>query len=235
VPGPFYVAVTGKPFAAPENRDRVRAVTSRLRLFVHDVRNAVSVVTTNTEFLLATQADPDKREALLDTAAAARRMLRLASNLRDLDELDAGLFKAPVKPIKVAELLQALMPSWRLAAESRKMSFESELPDLMADTNAGVLTRVVENILDNALRHTPRGGTIRVETRPAERLLRIANTGPAVPRALREHVFATDGPGGELGLGLHYGRRILAHVGARLAYAEEPQWPAVFEVRFGEG
>src|SRR6185503_9272048 len=107
-------------------------------------------------------------------------------------------------------------------------------PRVRADRD--VLTRVIENILDNALRYAPTGGLIELRTRTSgDRVqLRIGNDGPAIAEDKRLRVFekfvGTNDRRGNLGLGMYFCRLAAeAHLG-RIWIESERELPTVFVI-----
>ena len=103
-----------------------------------------------------------------------------------------------------------------------------------------MIERVVENVLDNALRYTPLNGRILLRAIPAPEgrpgvQIRIGNTGSRIPSELRAVVFEKfgQGPGGlrtNLGLGMYFCRIAAEAHGGRIWIDEEPELPTVFVI-----
>jgi signal transduction histidine kinase len=100
--------------------------------------------------------------------------------------------------------------------------------------------RVFENLVDNALRFTPRDGEIALVAEPGAREVRVCNTGRPIEAALRAKLFEKYGRGEDspassnLGLGLYFCRRVLEAHGASIDLSADERWPTQFVVRFGE-
>ncbi len=113
---------------------------------------------------------------------------------------------------------------------------------LEVEVDEDLLARVIENVLDNGMRYTPAGGRLRVDGAASDGQveLRIANTGPAIPAAVRRVVFekfgqATQATGRmNLGLGLYFCRLAMEAHGGRIWVDEAPQFPTVFDLAFGD-
>lgn len=99
------------------------------------------------------------------------------------------------------------------------------------------LERVLANLLDNALRHSPEGASVRVTLAPGPHVvhLSIADDGPGVPEAFQPHLFRryARGPGvnGTAGLGLYFCRTTVEGWGGEIGYAPAPSGGACFWVR----
>lgn len=130
--------------------------------------------------------------------------------------------------------------SWRTSvsqferiAKSRHIQLQPPIdsgPLLLVD--ADLVSRMLENILNNALRYTPAGGRIAATISPTE--IRIANTGPAIPVELRGRIFEKYGQADKrvgrtsLGLGLYFCAMIAAAHGGHLSVTETTEFPTVF-------
>ena len=101
-----------------------------------------------------------------------------------------------------------------------------------------LLRRVVENLLDNALRHTPRGGRILLSGQVQPRAeVRVSNTGRAIPREERGVIFEKFGRArdaialrGNVGLGLYFCRRAAEAHGGSIRVEDLPGWAVSFVV-----
>jgi signal transduction histidine kinase len=206
------------------------AMTSRLQVneeqrrnlfadVAHELRTPLSVIRGNTEGMLdgVYPRDDARLTTILDATAV---MARLLDDLRTLSLTDTGALRLHKEPTDVAELMQDVRDAFTPRAAAAGVSFTLEAEALPALAIDPVRVRqVLENLLDNALRHTPRGGSIRVEVRregPAA-LFRVADTGSGIPPEALPHVFdrfwkSADSGGSGLGLAIARGL-IEAHGG----------------------
>lgn len=161
--------------------------------------------------------DPDTLSAAL---AQAERLSGLVEDLLDLARVDAG--KAPLRPMPVAigALLEAAVAEARVLGREVEYDVRVDPDDLEVHADPARLRQLVANLLDNASRHSPAGGTVVVSaTRVGERyLLEVHDQGLGIAAADRERVFepfgtlrpvpAPEGGGstGSTGLGLAIAR-----------------------------
>jgi signal transduction histidine kinase len=136
--------------------------------------------------------------------------------------------------------VQDVFQKFELAAESRKQSLTPVIaPDLpVVAADVGLIERVLTNLLDNAIRHTPAGGRIEVYLRrdgDAVDVL-VSDTGPGIPEALQKTLFVrpsfrsdTRTSGG--GLGLVIVKRILQLHGSDIRLVQRTAWGAAFQFR----
>ncbi|MGH2618474.1 MAG: sensor histidine kinase, partial [Thermomicrobiales bacterium] len=185
----------------------------------HELRTPLSIIRGNTEGMLdgVYPRDDANLETVLDATAV---MARLLDDLRTLSQTDTGALRLHKQTTDVAELLDDIRYAFapRAAEAGVVFTLEAErLPPL--DIDPVRVRQVLENLLDNGLRHTPRGGTIRVEVRleGSAALFRVADTGRGIPAEALPHVFdrfwkSADSGGSGLGLAIARGL-IEAHGG----------------------
>ncbi len=196
--------------------------TQRRNLFAdvaHELRTPLSIIRGNTEGMLdgVYPRDDARLETILDATAV---MARLLDDLRTLSLTDTGALRLHKQTTDVAELLDDVRYAFTPRAAEAGVTFmlASELlPPL--DIDPVRVRQVLENLLDNALRHTPRGGTIRVEVgrEGSAALFRVADTGRGIPAEALPHIFdrfwkSADSGGSGLGLAIARGL-IEAHGG----------------------
>ncbi|WP_435770608.1 DUF4153 domain-containing protein [Nocardioides sp. SYSU DS0651] len=169
--------------------------------------------------------DPDSLAAAL---AQAERMSGLVEDLLDLARVDAG--KAPLapEPVDLGALLEAAVAEARTLGRQVEFALEVDPDDLVVRADPARLLQLVANLLDNASRHSPAGGTVALNaSRTGERyLLEVADQGPGIAPADRERVFepfgtltATDGGGGT-GLGLAIARWVTDLHGGSIRFVD---------------
>ncbi len=156
--------------------------------------------------------DPASLTAALEQA---ERLSRLVEDLLDLARVDAG--KAPLdpQPLALRPLLEDAVAEARVLGRPVTYDVHVEPDDLVAHADRARLHQLVANLLDNASRHSPHGGVVRVTaTRVGDHyLLEVLDQGPGVAAVDRERVFepfgtlSATGPGsGGTGLGLAIAR-----------------------------
>jgi len=178
------------------------------------------------------------------TSAALRRQVerleRLVADLSLLSGLEAGEAPVVAAPLALAALVGDSAAAFRARFEDRGVALAVDVPvGLNVNADANRTAQVLENLLDNALRHTPAGGRVTVCARPAGALARIEvrDTGPGVPEALREAIFrrlfrgdparaAVLGEGS--GIGLTIARELVARQGGEI-WVEDAGGPGAGE------
>jgi len=161
----------------------------------------------------------------------ATRLDRLMRELLDLSKIESG-DTAPVRaPVSASSLAHDAAESVRMQAEARQVQLAIdaplELPQVLADRQQ--IQRVIVNLLTNAIRATPAGGTITVRgvQRDEEVAFSVIDTGAGIPREYLSRIFepfvqVPHAPQGASGLGLAIARRIVEAHGGRLTVQSEP-------------
>jgi signal transduction histidine kinase len=190
----------------------------------HDLRTPLASMQGYLETLLLRQGTltaEEERNYLEIAAKHSERLGKLVGDLFQLTKLEAHELQPQAEAFQLAELAQDVAQKFRLAAERRGVTLECRfgegLPPVVADI--GMIERVLENLIENALRHTPSGGAVRIELQASggRVSIRVADTGRGIPPEQLESVFeryyrvdrgeAVDA--GHAGLGLAITRRII--------------------------
>ncbi|RDI10639.1 HAMP domain-containing sensor histidine kinase [Comamonas sp. AG1104] len=162
----------------------------------HDLRTPLSSLHGYLETLLLKDAslEPAERRRYLGIALdQSRRVGALSQSLFELARLEYGFVQPELESFFLADLVQDVFQKFELAAESRHIALQADLaprlPAVRADL--GMIERVLSNLLDNALRYTPEGGSIRIAIRAVgqEQEVTISDSGPGIPPELREGLF----------------------------------------------
>lgn len=196
-------------------RDAQHAAATRdrlLRIVSHDLRNPSSAIRMCAAALLRRPDDPASERATTYRTIheAAGTIHRLVNDLLDLASLDAGRFAIELRPEALRPVLESLAEMFAPRAAERGLRFhtaiEGDLPELLLDHER--LIQAVGNLLDNAIRFTPVGGTVELLAR-ADRegaLIVVRDSGVGIAPVDLPQLFdrawqATARPGGS-GLGL---------------------------------
>lgn len=154
------------------------------------------------------------------------RLERLLRDLLDLTKLESGASPPQPQPVTARSLCTAALEGIRAEAGSQGVSLEEgSLTDALVLADTGQITRVLTNLLGNAIRHTPRGGTVTLEAseQPTKVVITVTDTGSGIPQEYLGEIFGrfTQVPGatrGGAGLGLSLAKAIVeAHGGTIMA------------------
>jgi two-component system OmpR family sensor kinase len=224
------------------------AALRRQREFVadasHELRTPLTSIVANLELLqgsLERAPESEDERAMVDSALrSSNRMTGLVGDLLLLARADAGRIAARTR-CDLAEVAGQAAAEIAPTVGERQLQIENERP-LPIDGNPDELHRMVLNLLDNAVRHTPPGATIELRLRAAgeQATLEVADDGPGVPAELREQVFNRfvrgDGPadtaiGGGSGLGLAIVKVVATSHGGKAEVGDSELGGALFRVR----
>jgi signal transduction histidine kinase len=188
----------------------------------HDLRTPLASLQGYLETLLLKKDLPEEsRRQYLETARHhAERLGKLVGDLFELAKLESSQVELQLEDCSLAELVQDVVQKYQLEAENKDVQLTCELrqdlPFVTADL--GLIERVLENLLDNALRHTPSGGTVTIGLSGSGRdvSVQVADTGCGIASEDLPHVFdryyrarRSDGGREGAGLGLAIARRIV--------------------------
>ena len=192
----------------------------------HEVRTPLSALCGYAETLLRGVDDPETQHRFLDIIERqARRLARLIDDLLTLSDLERGLTPLQFEPVNPASLLEETTELMREPAEKHGLTLSLEapadLPEIWGDHDR--LHQLVLNLLDNAIKYTPRGGRVTAQARrmeegeaPAGVELAVSDTGEGIPAAhiprLTERFYRVDrARSRELG-GTGLGLAIVKHI-----------------------
>jgi signal transduction histidine kinase len=188
----------------------------------HELRNPLTVVQGNLEGMLdgVYPADAENLRRLLDET---RLLSRLVEDLRTLALADAGALQLKKEPVDLATLVNETLAAFRPQAEAVDVELKTELavdlPPLELDP--GRMRQVLSNLLANALRYTPAGGSIAVRLRKGGQALEleVQDSGPGIPPDELPHVFERfykSADSGGMGLGLAIAKHLVAAHGGTI-------------------
>lgn len=202
----------------------------------HDLRTPLAALRGYLETLLLKEHSltPEERHNYVEIAARqSEHLSRLVGELFDLARFDTGKVSLERESFPLEELIQDLVQKYRQTAERKGIRLEGSWPEsapaLWADI--GLIERVLENLIENALRHTPSGGRVAVRLAVDVHGLSVdvCDTGQGIPAQELPHVFerfyrgeaSVLGKSGGAGLGLAIARRIVElHGGSIHAHSE---------------
>ena len=168
------IAYLSSAFAAMRNRIREQMQTledtDRLRRELisnvsHDLRTPLSSMQGYLEMLTRPGISNEERQSFMDIAFKhCRRLTQLVKELFELSKLDAGRITPELEDFSLAELLQDVVQKYSLNAEQKNIRLTAPQTDRLYMVNADIalIERVLENLIDNALRYTPENGSVQI-------------------------------------------------------------------------
>jgi len=162
----------------------------------HDLRTPLTSLLGYLETLSMkadTLSPEDNRQYLAIALRQGHKVRHLSQQLFELARLEHGGIKPQLERFAIGELIQDVAQKFDLTIETRQLHLQVDMPHSLPLINADVsmIERVVTNLLDNAVRHTPQGGTIRLKVWQENTQLQVevADSGPGVEAAMREQLF----------------------------------------------
>jgi heavy metal sensor kinase len=197
----------------------------------HELRTPVAILQGEAEVSLSRDArsQQEYRESLEIVRAEAGRLSHIVEDLFTLARADAGQHPLVKREFYLDELVTEAAHSARALALEKEIALVSETPEeCLFFGDEGLLRRMMMNLIGNAIKYTPRGGTVGITCRAeGERyILTVTDSGPGIPSELQERIFdrffrvdsarsREDGDKGGAGLGLSIARWIAeAHGGS---------------------
>ncbi|MEM1412653.1 MAG: HAMP domain-containing sensor histidine kinase [Pseudomonadota bacterium] len=209
----------------------------------HDLRTPLSSMHGFVETLLIKnhELDAEERRHYLEiTRKHTQRLGQLIGDLFELSKLESASIKPNLEPFSLAELLHDVAQEFELEARDRgiQLDIETAGDQALVVADIGLVQRVLENLLRNALKYTPRGGDVRLTLESVEAAVSVAvaDSGCGIAEEDLEHIFdrfyraapARD-DGESAGLGLAIVRKILDLHGSRITVRSKPQEGTRFE------
>ncbi len=186
---------------------------------------------------------PERAHRLVEIAQAnSARLIRLINDILDIEKIESGRMTFNVQALPLARLLPQAVEAIRPFAATHEVTLElGEVPaDAVVLADEDRLLQVVTNLLSNAAKWSPRGGTVPVSVTPLGRYVRIsvADEGPGITEEFRPRIFGkfaqadssdTRQKGGT-GLGLSIVREIVERLGGTVGFDSVPGDGTVFHV-----
>jgi signal transduction histidine kinase len=196
--------------------DRVQDTIVTLQRFVsdaaHEIHTPLTALRTNLE-LARDDAPAESKEHLAQAQAQVERLEALTAGLLDLSRLESRADAQDLQPVSLLPLLEEVGERYASQAEQAGLAFELSLPEesVVVRGNAGQLQRALANLLDNAIKFTPQGCSIRLGLRREGQMavVWVEDTGMGIPAQDLPHLFQR----------FHRGRNAAAYPGSGLGLA----------------
>jgi signal transduction histidine kinase len=210
-------------------------------MLVHDLRTPLTGLILGLDLLPQLHPAPpgsDGAELITRASESARQLLRQVNTLLDVRKLEAGRLELYLDQHPVAMLVASAARRLSMLAQVGGQRLEVQLPPALPAVKAdhGLIERVMENLIGNAIKFTPAGGRIGVGARALDGVVEITveDTGPGVPPAMRQQIFEKYGQAhrsGErrgTGLGLAFCKLAVEAHGGQIGLRDNPGGGSVF-------
>ncbi len=203
-----------------------------VHMIVHDLRSPLGAISGLLQLLKMESSLPAQaREDIAQCLASTTKMNTMITAMLDVSKFEAAAMRLELAPCDLLQITREVLSDMRGLALDRTVTVEqSSTTELLAD--ATLLARVVQNLLSNALRFTPRNGQVRIALVTAADGVRFSMTdeGPGVPEELRDRIFEkfvavtpeAQKKGYSTGLGLAFCRMAVEAHGGAIGVEEGP-------------
>ena len=215
----------------------------------HELRSPLTALKGEIEVALRRDRPPEEyRRVLESNLQEVDRLALLADDLLTLARSDAGVMQPRLRTVDLAERVERVLERVRPEAERSGITIQGvSSGDTVGLFDDRLLDRLVWNLVDNAIKYTPRDGHVEVRCRGAGRnvVLEVADTGPGIPRADADRVFdrfyrvdesrTSAAVAGGTGLGLAIVRAVVDAHGGSVHNENRPGGGTLFRVRLPTG
>jgi signal transduction histidine kinase len=210
----------------------------------HDLRTPLASMQGYIETLIIKDDTLDsvtRRQYLEIARNHATRLGRLIRDLFELAMLDSRSVTPEFEQFLLAELIHDVVQEFELQARETNVTLEVSPPDRAVSVYADIslIQRVLENLVGNALKHTPPGGKVSILVQPATAAVgvSVADTGPGIPEEALPHIFDRfykadrhdERDEGSMGLGLAIAKRILELHGSEISVVSKARQGTRFD------
>ena len=196
-----------------------------LGMVAHDLRSPLFIIAMSAQAIAESTAEASTRADAHEVRRAASRMERLIMDLLDVARIESRTLRITRAPVDVGAFLLEVFRSYQPLFADRKLRFDFEAPatPMVASLDHDRIVQVFSNLLGNALKFTPAGGTVRLHAAPsgAEVEFVLRDSGPGIHPDALPNVFKrfwqkdSDSRRG-LGLGLYICEKIVEAHGGRI-------------------
>lgn len=228
------------------NIDELKSVENLRRELIanvsHDLRTPLAIMQGYVETMLLKEAtlQPEERKKYLEIIlGSSEKLSNLVSQLFEYSKLEANQIQPEKEPFFISELAHDALAKYKIIADDKNIALNLDspknLPLVFADIS--LVERVIQNLMDNALKFTPKNGEVSLILKPVENgvEIKVSDTGPGIPENEQAHIFeryrkATPAQSQSTGagLGLAIVKKILEIHNSTIQVQSQPNQGAAF-------
>jgi signal transduction histidine kinase len=204
----------------------------------HELRTPLTIVRGSVEHLRRHAAQPVREvgDALSDIESEVDHLTGLVDDLLLLARSDSGAVELRREPVDLSDAAGEGLQRMRSLADARNVHLELDAAPVSVNGDPDRLQQLTAILVDNAVRHSPPGGTVHVTVAATPPFLRVEDEGSGIREEDLPHLFdrfwrAADAPAGGTGLGLSIAVWIAQHHGGSIRASNRPGGGARFEVQ----
>ncbi|MDI1481338.1 ATP-binding protein [Polyangium sp. y55x31] len=214
-------------------QEAIRVRDDFLSIASHELKTPLATLTLRLEQMARRLRDglPVDKEPIARALAQVGRLTALTNDLLDVSRIAAGRLTIRAEQVSLADLAREAVANAAMSLQKHAIVIVEPFEDLVVVGDRSRLAQVVGNLLDNAIKYSPSGGTIRValSKRDEHALLSVTDPGIGIPKEEQAMLFeryfrAQNAPitaYGGLGLGLYISRDIVERHGGRISMESE--------------
>ena len=193
------------------------------RVLTHEIMNSLTPIQSIAENMSGKTSNKEVTEALATISSSSQSLMQFVKNFREFSILP----EARMRALYLKPLLESSIRIAESYIKEKHVSIKLTCfpPELMVYTDEALFSRVLINILKNAIEANPQNISIEADEKADESVeIRISNDGELIPEETAEHIFTpffTTRPSGS-GIGLSLSRRIITHLGGTLSLKTQP-------------